>query len=152
MDQNMSTKNRNHLLEHAFEAFTSAWALQRIFAVGPGNILVAAVFVLLLFFYAKQERAGDKRSRVCADVLAAVFAVIYCAYDYGKITDGLSSGAFRAGIFAVTVCGLFIMFRNLLLWLFHYTTGGNLRRLVFQNDTADSHLNELKMTGESVYR
>lgn len=148
----MSTKNRNHLLEHAFEAFTSAWALQRIFAVGPGNILVAAVFVLLLFFYAKQERAGDKRSRVCADVLAAVFAVIYCAYDYGKITDGLSSGAFRAGIFAVTVCGLFIMFRNLLLWLFHYTTGGNLRRLVFQNDTADSHLNELKMTGESVYR
>lgn len=128
---NSIIKHSTQAVIDTFGAFMSAWALQRVFMAGAGNILVVVIFALLLFAYTKQERAGDRRSRVCADILAAVFAVLYCAYDHGKITDGLSNGAFRAGIFAVTVCGMFIMFRNLLLWLFHYTVGGNFRKIVF---------------------
>ncbi len=130
MSENKVTKS----IKTAAGAFISTWALQRIFSVGPGNILTVILFILIMFMYMGQGRSTDRRINICSAVIAAIFSILYSAYDLQSVTKDLKSGIFRVIIIMVTLAGLYILFARILTMLYRYICDGSIHRAVFLDD------------------
>jgi hypothetical protein len=123
-------KIKKHIKD-AVCAFFTTWALQRIFSVGPGNIMILILFILLVSLYSGLKECTDRRGVVCSYITAGIFSALYTAYDLADMTGDLKSGVFRAFIGTAAAAGLFILFQKLLGALYGYIEDKSSGRLFF---------------------
>lgn len=126
------------------ESFFTTWALMKASRMEPGNILTGVFFLLSFFFYRKihyrlteKPFANTPFAKRTACCLAGLFTLFYMAVDYPYYIESLTSPLFQGIVLAAVFTGFFIVFYELLLLLFSYSSDKDtLRRLLFLSEDA----------------
>ncbi|MCR5501530.1 MAG: DUF6020 family protein [Lachnospiraceae bacterium] len=100
------------------------WGLSRAFKINPGNIIILVIFIgtFLLVRKVREYRADegskeDGSGRISV-ILGVIYTVFYLCVAYITVLDGLTNPLFIAAILAVTLAGMFLVFRYTVLFLF----------------------------------
>lgn len=123
----MKPNPKTALLLHSVESFFTTWALMKAARLEPGNILTGVFFLLSFFLYRRIHlRLNDRpflntpAARWTSFVISILFTLLYMAVDAHRYVEALSSRLFRFIILFAVFLGFFILFYQLLLFLFSY--------------------------------
>ncbi len=123
----MKPNPKTALLLHSVESFFTTWALMKAARLEPGNILTGVFFLLSFFLYRRIHlRLNDRpflntpAARWTSLVISVLFTLLYMAVDAHRYVEALSSRLFRFIILFAVFLGFFILFYQLLLFLFSY--------------------------------
>ncbi len=123
----MKPNLKTALLLHSVESFFTTWALMKAARLEPGNILTGVFFLLSFFLYRRIHlRLNDRpflntpAARWTSFVISILFTLLYMAVDAHRYVEALSSRLFRFIILFAVFLGFFILFYQLLLFLFSY--------------------------------
>lgn len=134
------TVSKKQMIESVLEGFFATWALMKAGRMEPGNVLTAVFFFFATFaFYQIKKNIlnrMDKRRKVTAVVLAAVFTMLYILVDYKNYIEELTNRLFQVIIVGAVFLGFIFLFYHLIVYLFSYFCYDEKMKSLFCQDTA----------------
>lgn len=116
-------KNSNQTLSAVIKAFFSSWAITRIGSFHSMDFMGLVFFLLLFYFYRnnRKNKADYSLSQsTLTFVFSGLFSLMYLAGSYRFIISDVTNKLFQLSLIFVTFIGLFILFREILLFLNSY--------------------------------
>lgn len=124
----MRADRKQTLLIHTIGSFLTTWALMKAARLEPGNIFTGVFFLLSFFLYRRiHYRVGEKpfvntpAAKWTSAIISAFFTLLYMAVDSRNYIESLSSRLFRSIVIFAVFTGFFVLFYQLLIFLFSYS-------------------------------
>jgi hypothetical protein len=112
------------VLKHCMAVLLSVWAIFIMYGISVRSLVTPVLSAALYYLYCKEQEcrrqghSNDSANLMRTPVILSVIFTVCCLLaDKDRITGSFSSGLFRIAAVCITGCGVFLMFRALLVIL-----------------------------------